>query len=84
MIGAFEYLILTAKARLGEEAYSEPIRQTTQPDCSIGALYTTLDRLEKKGLIKAWVGDPTPEREGLSEAAGQKPCQRRAGCERVL
>ena len=27
-------------------------------------VYTTLDRLEKKGLVTSWVGEPTPERGG--------------------
>jgi DNA-binding PadR family transcriptional regulator len=68
MVGEFEYLMLTAAARLGEEAYGAAIRQeienATGSPCSIGALYTTLDRLERKGLIKTWMGDPTPERGG--------------------
>lgn len=71
MIGEFEYLILSAAARLGEGAYGatirEAIQQTARRSCSIGALYTTLDRLEKKGLIKSWMGDPTPERGGRSK-----------------
>ena len=28
------------------------------------AVYTTLDRLESKGFLKSWVGDPTPQRGG--------------------
>jgi PadR family transcriptional regulator len=68
MLGEFEYLLLTAAARLGEEAYGVTIRQhvenATSRRCSIGALYTTLDRLEAKGLIKTWMGDPTPQRGG--------------------
>jgi DNA-binding PadR family transcriptional regulator len=68
MLGEFEYLMLTAAARLGDEAYGAAIRQeiedATGSPCSIGALYTTLDRLEVKGLIKTWMGDPTPERGG--------------------
>ena len=68
MIGEFEYLVLAAAAHLGEEAYGAAIRQdieaATERSCSIGALYTTLDRLESKGLIKTWMGDPTPERGG--------------------
>ena len=68
MLGEFEYLMLTAAARLGDEAYGAAIRQeiedATGSPCSIGALYTTLDRLEHKGLIKTWMGDPTPERGG--------------------
>ena len=68
LLGEFEYLMLTAAARLGDEAYGAAIRQeiedATGTACSIGALYTTLDRLEDKGLIKTWMGDPTPERGG--------------------
>ena len=68
LLGEFEYLMLTAATRLGDEAYGAAIRQeiedATGGPCSIGALYTTLDRLEGKGLIKTWMGDPTPERGG--------------------
>lgn len=71
MLGEFEYLILTAAARLGEDAYGAAIRQeieaVTGRRCSIGALYTTLDRLEKKGLLKTGMGDPTPERGGRAK-----------------
>lgn len=60
--------MLTAVARLGEEAYGLAIRKqiedATGRSCSRGALYTTLDRLEEKGFIKTWVGDPTPQRRG--------------------
>jgi PadR family transcriptional regulator, regulatory protein PadR len=67
-LGEFEYLMLTAAARLGQDAYGAAIRQAiedaTGSACSIGALYTTLDRLESKGLIKTWMGDSTPERGG--------------------
>jgi PadR family transcriptional regulator PadR len=68
MLGEFEYLMLTAAARLGEDAYGVAIRQeieeATGRPCSLGALYTTLDRLETKGLIKTWMGNPTPQRGG--------------------
>src|SRR5206468_1635710 len=71
MLGEFEYLLLTAAVRLGEDAYGAAIRQeievTTKHRCSIGALYTTLDRLESKGLIKTWMGDPTPQRGGRAK-----------------
>jgi DNA-binding PadR family transcriptional regulator len=70
-IGEFEYLLLTAAARLGEEAYGAAIRQeiqsATKRRCSIGALYTTLDRLETKGLLKTWMGDATPQRGGRAK-----------------
>lgn len=68
MLGEFGYLMLTAATRLGESAYGVSIRQeietTTKHKCSMGALYTTLDRLEAKGLVKTWMGDPTPQRGG--------------------
>lgn len=70
-IGEFEYLLLTAAARLGEDAYGAAIRQeiedATKRRCSIGALYTTLDRLETKGLLKTWMGDATPQRGGRAK-----------------
>jgi len=68
MLGEFEYLLLSAAARLGEGAYGAAIRReiegATKLRCSIGALYTTLDRLEAKGLVRTWMGDPTPQRGG--------------------
>ncbi|HEY1756762.1 MAG TPA: PadR family transcriptional regulator [Bryobacteraceae bacterium] len=71
MLGEFEYLLLTAAARLGEGAYGAAIRQeiedATGRRCSIGALYTTLDRLETKGLVKTWMGEATPQRGGRAK-----------------
>ncbi len=68
MLGEFEYLLLTSAIRLGEDAYGVAIRldieKATGRGCSIGALYTTLDRLESKGLIKTWMGDATACRGG--------------------
>jgi len=68
MLGEFEYLLLSATARLGEDAYGASIRHeiehSSKRRCSLGALYTTLDRLEAKGLIRTWMGEATPERGG--------------------
>ena len=68
MLGEFEYLLLTAATRLGDDAYGAAIRleiqAATKRVCSIGALYTTLDRLEAKGLVRTWMGEPTPQRGG--------------------
>src|SRR4029450_10470633 len=68
MLGEFEYLLLSAAARLGEDAYGAAIRReieaATKRRCAVGALYTTLDRLEAKGLVTTWMGDPTPQRGG--------------------
>ncbi len=71
MLGEFEYLLITASIRLGEHAYGASIRQeiatTTGRACSIGALYTTIDRLERKGLVRTWMGEPTGERGGRAK-----------------
>src|SRR5579863_3658126 len=71
MLGEFEYLLITAAAGLGDNAYGAAIREeieaTTGRRCSIGALYTTIERLEAKGLLKTWMGDATPQRGGRAK-----------------
>lgn len=71
MLGEFEYLVIASASRLGGDAYGASVRQqieaTTQKGCSIGALYTTLDRLEAKGLIRTRMGDATAERGGRAK-----------------
>jgi DNA-binding PadR family transcriptional regulator len=71
MLGEFEYLLLAASARLGDDAYGASIRQdierATGSVCSVGAIYTTLDRLEAKGLVRTWMGDATPQRGGRNK-----------------
>jgi DNA-binding PadR family transcriptional regulator len=71
MIGEFEYLILSAAAHLGEEAYGAAMREVIETKgeraCSLGALYTTLDRLETKGLVKTWMSTPTQQRGGRAK-----------------
>ena len=71
MLGEFEYLLIAAATRLREEAYGAAILQevehSTGRKCSLGALYTTLDRLEAKGMIKTWMGQPTTERGGRAK-----------------
>jgi PadR family transcriptional regulator PadR len=70
-LGEFEYLLLSAAAKLGKDAYGAAIRQeiedVTGRNCSIGALYTTLDRLEKKGLVNTWMGEATAQRGGRAK-----------------
>ena len=71
MLGEFEYVLIAAACRLGEDAYGaaivQEIERTSDRKCSLGALYTTLDRLEAKGLITTWMGQPTAERGGRSK-----------------
>lgn len=71
MIGEFEYVLLTAASALGDDAYGVSIREqiesATGRRCSIGALYTTIDRLESKGFVTTWLGGATTERGGRSK-----------------
>lgn len=70
-LGEFEQFILLAILKLGENAYGSTIRQlladTIQRDVTIGALYTTLERLEKKGLLESKMGEATAERGGRAK-----------------
>jgi DNA-binding PadR family transcriptional regulator len=68
VLGDFEQLVLMGVLRLGDEAYGAAIRQEIHTrsgrDISINAVYTTLDRLEAKGMLRSWVGEPTAQRGG--------------------
>jgi len=67
-LGEFEQLVLIAIVRLESEAYGATIRRDiesrTGRRLSISAVYTTLERLELKGCVRSWVGEPTAERGG--------------------
>jgi DNA-binding PadR family transcriptional regulator len=70
-LGEFEQIVLLGILRLGEAAYGvtirTEIRNRTRRDIAPGALYTTLDRLEHKGLVRSHFGEPTPERGGRAK-----------------
>jgi DNA-binding PadR family transcriptional regulator len=67
-IGEFEELVLLTIASLDKDAYGVSIKgdieSRTDRSISIGALHSTITRLEEKGYIKSWLGDPTQERGG--------------------
>jgi DNA-binding PadR family transcriptional regulator len=70
-LGRFEEVVLLALGRLRENAYGVSIRREiadrTGRDYSIGAVYTTLDRLVDKGYVSSRLGNPTPERGGRAK-----------------
>jgi PadR family transcriptional regulator, regulatory protein PadR len=70
-LGVFEEIVLLAILHLGDEAYGTTIRREiearTGRSIAVGALYTALDRLERKGFIASQMSDPTPERGGRSK-----------------
>jgi DNA-binding PadR family transcriptional regulator len=68
VLGDFEQLVMLGVLRLEDDAYGAAIREDIHArsgrDVSINAVYTTLDRLERKGLLRSWEGSPTPQRGG--------------------
>jgi DNA-binding PadR family transcriptional regulator len=79
-IGEFEQVVLLAVLRCGGQAFGLDVRReieaSTGRDVSRGAFYTTLDRLEAKGLVE-WTPDPAvrgrgglPQRRFRVTAAG--------------
>lgn len=71
-LGTFEQLVLTAIVTLGDDAYGVTIHGKVEAlsapkPVSLGAVYVTLDRLERKGLITSRQSDPTPERGGRAK-----------------
>jgi PadR family transcriptional regulator PadR len=70
-LGRFEELVLLALVCLRENPYGVTIRreiaERTGRDVSFGAVYTTLERLERKGYVSSRLGEPTPERGGRAK-----------------
>ena len=68
-LGEFEQLLLLAILRLGADAYGVTIAGELEERAgrrvSRGALYTTLDRLEAKGLIRWKISAGSRERDNL-------------------
>jgi DNA-binding PadR family transcriptional regulator len=81
-LGSLELTVLLAVARLKDEAFGLAVRRDvsdrTGREYSVGAIYTTLQRLEDKGFLTSRATDPLPVRGGRSRrqfvmtAAGQK------------
>jgi PadR family transcriptional regulator PadR len=70
-LGELELVALMATWRLGRRAYGAAIRDEverwTGRSLSVSAVYVTLIRLEKKGLVRSWLSDPTPVRGGKAK-----------------
>src|SRR5688572_12771548 len=66
-----ELMLLLAILRVGEEAYGVPIarevEETGGRTVALAAVYTTLDRLEQRGLVASRMGEPTAERGGKAK-----------------
>ncbi|HEY4133214.1 MAG TPA: PadR family transcriptional regulator [Gemmatimonadaceae bacterium] len=69
-LAGLELTTLLAVVRLGDTAYGAEIRRAVSDAVghpySVGAIYTTLQRLAEKGLLKSWASEPRAERGGRS------------------
>lgn len=93
-LGELEQLVLLALVRLGDDAYGvsvhDAIRTRTDRELAFATIYTTLVRLEAKGFVDSWIGDPTPERGGRAKkhftltAAGRAALKRSLGDLRAM
>ena len=67
-IGKFEMELLLTVWSLGDRAYgvsiADRLRDRTGASPTIGKLYSTLDRLDRKGFLDHRMGEPTKERGG--------------------
>jgi DNA-binding PadR family transcriptional regulator len=63
-----ELIVVAALARRARGAHGtallDDIAELSGREWSVGALYTTLDRLEKKGFVSSVWGEPTAKRGG--------------------
>jgi PadR family transcriptional regulator PadR len=70
ILGALELTVLLAVVRLGDDAHGLAIRsdvsERMRHDYSVGAIYTTLQRLEDKGFVTSHKTEPLPQRGGRS------------------
>jgi DNA-binding PadR family transcriptional regulator len=67
-IGVFELLVLMAVATRGDAANSVAVRRAVSAargrDVSVGAVYTTLERLERRGFVTSHRGEASDARGG--------------------
>lgn len=66
-----ELLVLLAVMRTGRNASGIPIARELEISgrpVALGSIYTTLSRLEEKGLLRSKLGAPTAQRGGRAKA----------------
>jgi PadR family transcriptional regulator PadR len=70
-LGEFEQMILLAVLQCGDDAYGvtvlDELAKRTRRRVASGAIYMTLDRLEKKGLLASRLTEPIAERGGRAK-----------------
>ena len=67
-LGEFELTVLLTLLRLGTGTWGAAIRRDIQErttrELPVSVVYVTLQRLEKKGMVRSYVGNPSAERGG--------------------
>jgi PadR family transcriptional regulator PadR len=67
-LGELEAAVLYSVFHCGDDAYgvsiSDTIKERTGDDVAMGSIYATLDRLQKKELVRSWWSEPGSERGG--------------------
>jgi PadR family transcriptional regulator, regulatory protein PadR len=70
-LGEFEQRVLLTIHHLQGQGYAvsiaDELERLSGRKVTLGAVYATVDRLEKKGLVSSRLGDPTPERGGRAK-----------------
>lgn len=70
-LGDLEKLTLLAVLRLGDKAYGASVRKELAEragrSVTVSTVYVTLMRLEEKGLVESWLGEPTGVRGGKAK-----------------
>jgi PadR family transcriptional regulator PadR len=70
-LGELEHIVLLVLARLGDEAYgmaiADEIETRAGRKVAVGAVYSALDRMERKGMVTSVLGRPTKQRGGRAK-----------------
>jgi len=68
LLGEFEQVVLLSLLRLGNGTWGAAIRRDVQDrigrELPVSVVYVTLQRMEKKGMVKSYIGEPSKERGG--------------------
>jgi PadR family transcriptional regulator PadR len=92
-LGTLEFQVLAVLLEHPRDAYGitimQRIEERTGKARSLAAIYATLDRLQRKGLVSSWWGEPTDERGGRRkryykiEASGAEAVRRESAAKQV-
>jgi DNA-binding PadR family transcriptional regulator len=70
-LGEFEEMVLLSVRQLGDDAHGAAIQEvlaaTAGREVTLGAIYAALDRAQRKGLARSWLGEPTSVRGGRAK-----------------